>query len=240
MVADSNARRLGQTVAGPLAGADFESFLGALRVVPVVEIACADDAVPLARTLLEAGLPCAEITFRTAAAPQAIAAVVAEVPEVRVGAGTVLNVAQAEAALAAGAGFLVSPGFDAAVVGLALERGVPIVPGVCTPTEVGLALERGLSVVKLFPAEAAGGVPYLRALAAPFGGVRFVPTGGISADNLPAYLAVGQVLACGGSWMVKKQLIADHDFATIGRLAAEARRIADAARPAAGSRGDER
>ena len=240
MVADSSARGLGQTAADPLAGADFEAFLGALRVVPVVEIASADDAVPLARTLLEAGLPCAEITFRTAAAAQAIAAIAAEVPEVRVGAGTVLSVAQAEAALAAGAGFLVSPGFDAAVVALALERGVPILPGVCTPTEVGLALAQGLSVVKLFPAEAAGGVTYLKALAAPFGGVRFVPTGGISAANLTAYLAVGQVIACGGSWMVKKQLIADHEFDTIRRLAAEAREIAAAARPAAGSRSAER
>ncbi len=238
MVTDSSAGGLARGTAEPLGG--IEAFLGALLVVPVVEIGDADDAVPLARALLDAGLPCAEITFRTGAAAQAIAAIAAEVPEVRVGAGTVLNVAQAEAALSAGAGFLVAPGFDAAVVAFALERGVPIVPGVCTPSEVGLALAQGLSVVKLFPAEAAGGVKYLRALAAPFGGVRFVPTGGISADNLASYLAIDQVIACGGSWMVKKQLIADHDFDAVRRLAAQAREIAAAARPAAGLGGDDR
>ncbi len=147
------------------------------------------------------------------------------------GAGTVLNVAQAEAALAAGARFIVAPGFDPAVVDFALRRGVPIVPGVCTPTEVGMALARGLALVKLFPAEAAGGVAYLKALAAPFGGVRFVPTGGIGPDNLAAYLAVEQVVACGGSWMVKKDLIAAGAFDTIRELAATAREIARAARP---------
>jgi len=234
VVTDGSAGGTAQGTAGPLGRSSFESFLGALLVVPVVEIDCADDAVPLARALLDAGLPCAEITFRTAAAAHAIAAIAAEVPEVRVGAGTVLNVAQAEAALAAGAGFLVAPCFDPAVVAFALERDVPIVPGVCTPTEVGLALAHGLSVVKLFPAEAAGGVKYLKALTAPFGGVRFVPTGGIGPDNLAAYLAVEQVIACGGSWMVKKRLIADHDFDAIRGLAGQACEIARAARPAAG------
>ena len=152
-------------------------------------------------------------------------------PDIRVGAGTVVTVAQAEAALAAGASFIVAPGFDPAVVDFALEHGVPIVPGVCTPTEVGMALGRGLSVLKLFPAEAAGGVAYLKALAAPFGGVRFVPTGGIGPDNLAAYLAVKQVIACGGSWMVKKALIAAGEFDTIRTLATQAREIACAARP---------
>ena len=238
MTTDSSAGVLAQGAAGQPASLGFASFLAELRVVPVVEIESADDAVPLARALLEAGLPCAEITFRTAAAAQAIAAIADAVPEVRVGAGTVLNVAQAEAAVAAGAGFLVAPGFDAAVVELALERDVPIVPGVCTPTEVGLALAHGLSLVKLFPAEALGGVAYVKALAAPFGGVRFVPTGGISADNLAAYLAIAQVVACGGSWMVKKNLIAAHDFDAIRGLAAQAREIARAARPAAASGGE--
>ena len=193
---------------GLAAGLDFEPFLAALRVIPVVEISRVDDAVPLARALVDAGLPCAEITFRTASAAQAIEAIATSVPDIRVGAGTVVTVAQAEAALAAGASFIVAPGFDPAVVDFALEHGVPIVPGVCTPTEVGMALGRGLSVLKLFPAEAAGGVAYLKALAAPFGGVRFVPTGGIGPDNLAAYLAVKEVIACGGSWMVKKALIA--------------------------------
>ena len=178
-----------------------------------------------------AGLPCAEITFRTAAAAAAIAAIAAAVPELRVGAGTVLTVEQAEAALQAGASFIVAPGFDPAVVDFALQRGVPIVPGVCTPTEVTLALARGLSLLKLFPAEAAGGVAYLKALAAPFGAARFVPTGGIGPDNLASYLAVRQVVACGGSWMVTKELIAAGDFDTIGGLACEAP-DASPARPA--------
>ena len=216
---------------GLAAGLDFEAFIAALRVIPVVEIPRVDDAVPLARALVDAGLPCVEITFRTASAAQAIEAIATSVPDIRVGAGTVVTVAQAEAALAAGASFIVAPGFDPAVVDFALEHGVPIVPGVCTPTEVGMALGRGLSVLKLFPAEAAGGVAYLKALAAPFGGVRFVPTGGIGPDNLAAYLAVKQVIACGGSWMVKKALIAAGEFDTIRTLATQAREIACAARP---------
>ena len=216
---------------GLAAGLDFEAFIAALRVIPVVEIPRVDDAVPLARALVDAGLPCAEITFRTASAAQAIEAIATSVPDIRVGAGTVVTVAQAEAALAAGASFIVAPGFDPAVVDFAVEHGVPIVPGVCTPTEVGMALGRGLSVLKLFPAEAAGGVAYLKALAAPFGGVRFVPTGGIGPDNLGAYLAVKQVIACGGSWMVKKALIAAGEFDTIRTLATQAREIACAARP---------
>ena len=216
---------------GLAVGLDFEAFIAALRVIPVVEIPRVEDAVPLARALVDAGLPCAEITFRTASAAQAIEAIATSVPDIRVGAGTVVTVAQAEAALAAGASFIVAPGFDPAVVDFAVEHGVPIVPGVCTPTEVGMALGRGLSVLKLFPAEAAGGVAYLKALAAPFGGVRFVPTGGIGPDNLAAYLAVKQVIACGGSWMVKKALIAAGEFDTIRTLATQAREIACAARP---------
>jgi len=205
-------------------------MLSAVRVIPVVEIASADTAVPLARALVDAGLPCAEITFRTAAAADAIAAIAAAVPELHLGAGTVLTVAQAETALAAGARFLVAPNLDLDVVAFARERGAPILPGVCTPTEIGLALSLGLSIVKLFPAEAAGGVPYLKAIAAPFREVRFVPTGGISAQNLPAYLAVTQVVACGGSWMVKKDVIAAGDFAAIRAAATEAVAIAAGAR----------
>ena len=224
--------RAGSSALTAAAALDFERFLARLLVVPVVEIARVQDAVPLARALLEGGLPCAEITFRTASAAQAIEAIATSVPEIRVGAGTVLDPSQAQAALAAGASFLVAPGFDPAVVEFALAHGVPIVPGVCTPTEVGMALARGLSLLKLFPAEAAGGVGYLKALAAPYGDVRFVPTGGIGPDNLAAYLAIRQVIACGGSWMVKKDLIAAGAFDTIRELAAQARTIADAARPA--------
>ncbi len=227
-VAPESAHRAARAAKADL---DFEAFVADLKVIPVVEIPRVEDAVPLARALVAAGLPCAEITFRTASAAPAIAAIAGAVPEILVGAGTVLNVAQAEAALAAGARFIVAPGFDPAVVDFALQRGVPIVPGVCTPSEVGLALARGLALVKLFPAEAAGGVAYLKALAAPFGGVRFVPTGGIGPDNLAAYLAVEQVVACGGSWMVKKDLIAAGAFDTIRELATTAREIARAARP---------
>jgi 2-dehydro-3-deoxyphosphogluconate aldolase/(4S)-4-hydroxy-2-oxoglutarate aldolase len=205
---------------------DFEQLLIETRVVPVVEIPRVEDAVPLARALVAGGLPCAEITFRTAAAAASIAAIAAAVPGFHVGAGTVLTVRQAEEALAAGAEFLVSPCFDDDLVGFAREHDVPILPGVCTPTEIGRALAHGLSLVKLFPAEAAGGVPYLKAVAAPYGAVRFVPTGGIGPANLAAYLAHPQVISCGGSWMVKRQTVADGDFAAITRLTAEAVRLA--------------
>lgn len=210
---------------------DFERLLCDLRVIPVVEIPRADDAVPLAHALLEAGLPCAEITFRTDSAAEAIAAMAADVPEVTVGAGTVLSVVQAERALKAGAKFLVAPGYDPAVVAFAAGRGAPMLPGVCTPTEIAVALSQGFSVLKFFPAEAAGGIAYLKAMAAPYGDVRFVPTGGISADNLAAYLEVPQTIACGGSWMVKKDLIAAGEFARIRDLAAAAAAIAKRARP---------
>ena len=202
-------------------------------MIPVVEITRAADAVPLAAALMDAGLPCAEITFRTAAAGEAIAAIAAAIPEMYVGAGTLLNVAQAQTALAAGAKFLVAPGFDREVVSFALSRQVPMLPGVSTPTEIGAALSVGLSVVKLFPAEALGGPAYLKAVSAPFRNVRFVPTGGIAANNLAAWLAVAQVVACGGSWIVKRELIDAGQFDTIRGLAAEALAIAAEACPAA-------
>jgi 2-dehydro-3-deoxyphosphogluconate aldolase/(4S)-4-hydroxy-2-oxoglutarate aldolase len=208
---------------------EFERMLRETRVVPVVEITRAEDAVPLARALAEGGLPCAEITFRTDAAAAAIAAISEALPDFPVGAGTVLSVAQAEAAVAAGARFLVSPGFDDAVVGFSRDAGIPMLPGVCTPSEIGRAVAAGLDLVKFFPAEAAGGIGYLKAVAAPFGGVRFVPTGGIGPSNLAAYLAHPQVVACGGSWLAKRQTIADGDFATISRLTAEAVTLAGAA-----------
>jgi 2-dehydro-3-deoxyphosphogluconate aldolase / (4S)-4-hydroxy-2-oxoglutarate aldolase len=208
---------------------DFGRMLSETRVVPVVEIPRAQDAVPLARTLTEGGLACAEITFRTAAAGAAIAAISETLPEFMVGAGTVLSVRQAKEAVAAGARFLVSPGLDDAVIGFARESGVPVLPGVCTPSEIMRALTQGVDLVKFFPAEAAGGLDYLKAVAAPFGAVRFVPTGGIGPSNVAAYLQHPQVVACGGSWMVKRQAIADGDFATVGRLAAEAVALAAAA-----------
>ncbi len=211
---------------------DLEATLRAVRVVPVVEIPRVEDAVPLADALSEGGLACAEITFRTAAAAEAIAAIAAARPGFLVGAGTVLTVRQAEEALAAGARFLVAPCIDPAVLGFARDRGVPVLPGVCTPTEIGTALAAGLPIVKLFPAEAIGGMTYLKAVAAPFGGVQFVPTGGLGPANVGAYLAHPQVIACGGSWIAKKQTIADGDFGAISTLAAEAVTLAAAAVPA--------
>ncbi|HMK93043.1 MAG TPA: bifunctional 4-hydroxy-2-oxoglutarate aldolase/2-dehydro-3-deoxy-phosphogluconate aldolase [Thermoleophilia bacterium] len=210
---------------------DFERMLSEIRVVPVVEIPSAADAVPLARALARGGLPCAEITFRTEWAAEAIAAIAAEVPEVTVGAGTVLSVDQAERALAAGARFLVAPGFDPAVVDFAAAAGVPMLPGVCTATEIALALARGVSLLKFFPAEAAGGVAYLKAVAAPYRQARFVPTGGIGLANLSDYLAVKQVVACGGSWMVKRDVIAAGEFDRITELTAAAVAQAAAAAP---------
>ena len=228
---DGNPRALREIVRHrPENTLEFEEFVAQLRLIPVVAIPSVEAAVPLARALVAGGLPCAEITFRTAAAGAAIAAIASEVPELFVGAGTVLDASQADEALRAGARFIVAPGFDSAVVDFSLERGVPVVPGVCTATEVTAALARGLTVLKLFPAEAIGGVGYLKALAAPFGAAHFVPTGGIGPDNLAAYLALPQVVACGGSWMVKQDLIAAGEFDTITQLVAEARAIAERAR----------
>ncbi|HET9983444.1 MAG TPA: bifunctional 4-hydroxy-2-oxoglutarate aldolase/2-dehydro-3-deoxy-phosphogluconate aldolase [Longimicrobiales bacterium] len=196
------------------------------RVVPVIVIDDAADAVPLARALLEGGLPCAEVTFRTAAAAEAIRRIVAEVPDMLVGAGTVLTPQQAAEAERAGARFVVAPGFGPAVVDRCLERDVPVFPGVCTPTEIEMALARGLRVVKFFPAEAAGGLAFLKAVAAPYGMMEFVPTGGINAANLGAYLAFKPVVACGGSWMAPAEWIRAGDF---DRIRAETRAAARAA-----------
>ena len=191
-------------------------------LVPVVAIEQAEDAPKLGRALLAGGLPCAEITFRTAAAAEAIRLMATECPDMLVGAGTVLTVEQAQQAVAAGAKFIVSPGFDPDVVDWCLANNVPITPGVATPTEVGLALKKGVTVQKFFPAEAIGGIKSLKAIAAPYGGVKFIPTGGINANNLGDYLSLPMVQACGGSWMVKKQLISAGEFDKITELTAEA------------------
>lgn len=196
------------------------------RVVPVIVIDDAADAVPLARALLEGGLPCAEVTFRTSAAAEAIRRMAGEVPDMLVGAGTVLTPEQAADAERAGARFVVAPGFGPAVVDHCLERDVPVFPGVCTPTEIEMALARGLRVVKFFPAEAAGGLAFLKAVAAPYGTMEFVPTGGINAANLGAYLAFKPVVACGGSWMAPAEWIRAGDF---DRIRAETRAAARAA-----------
>ena len=196
----------------------FEQF----GVIPVVAIEDAKDGPALGEALIAGGLPCAEITFRTAAAPEAIRLMAAECPDVLVGAGTVLTVAQAETAVANGAKFIVTPGFDDAVVDWCIANEVPITPGVMTPTEINLALNKGLRVLKFFPAEAAGGIKTLKAIGGPYGDVKFIPTGGISPSNLRDYLSLPAVLACGGSWLVKKQLISEGEFEMISQLAKNA------------------
>jgi 2-dehydro-3-deoxyphosphogluconate aldolase/(4S)-4-hydroxy-2-oxoglutarate aldolase len=209
---------------------DILQKLGTLGVVPVVAIERAKDASNLGQALLDGGLPCAEITFRTAAAEDAIRRIASEFPDILVGAGTVLSSAQAEQAVAAGARFVVSPGFDPKVVDWCLENGVPVTPGVATSTEINMALDKGLDILKFFPAGELGGVNMLRAIGAPYGNVKFIPTGGVNASNLADYLSMPMVHACGGSWMVKKQLIADGEFEQISRLAREAVDIAQQAR----------
>jgi len=196
-----------------------------IGVVPVIAIDRADDAVPLARALLAGGIGCAEITFRTAAAAEAIRRLTGEVREMLAGAGTVLTVQQAEQAVLAGAQYIVSPGFDAAVVDWCQEHHVPVLPGVATPTEINMALARGVKILKFFPAEEFGGVRMLKALYGPYPEVRFIPTGGIRAHNLAEYLALPNVAACGGSWMATSKMIAGGQFEEIARLSTEARAI---------------
>lgn len=210
-----------QAVRGSLANPDPTAVIAALRVVPVVVLQEAKDAVPLAEALKAGELGVAEVTFRSAAAAEAIR-VMAEDPGVLVGAGTVLQARQFEAAVAAGARFIVTPGFSQEIVKLAREASVPVFPGVATATEVQMALDQGLEVVKFFPAEAMGGVATLKALAGPFPMVRFIPTGGITAARLGDYLALKSVLAVGGSWMVAPDLLAERRFDEVRRLAAEA------------------
>ena len=193
-----------------------------LGIVPVVKLDNADDALPLADALIRGGLPCAEITFRTDAAEEAIRRVVAARPDMLVGAGTIITVEQAKRAIDAGSAFIVSPGFNPKVVQYCIDQGVPVTPGCINPTDIGLAVEMGLDVVKFFPAEQSGGLAAIKALAGVFGKVAFMPTGGISAKNLVEYLAFDKIIACGGSWMVKPELIAAGDFAAIETLTREA------------------
>jgi len=187
-------------------------------IVPVVVIDDARDAEPLAKALVDGGLPCAEITFRTGAAKDAISAIAKSFPDVLIGAGTVLTVDQVKAAVDHGARFIVAPGLNPKVVEHCVAKGIPVTPGVSTPSDVEAAMVLGLSVVKFFPAEASGGVTYLKAMSAPYKGMRFIPTGGVDETNLLSYLKVPSVLACGGSWMVKSDLIARKQFGEITRL----------------------
>jgi 2-dehydro-3-deoxyphosphogluconate aldolase/(4S)-4-hydroxy-2-oxoglutarate aldolase len=214
-----------------VAGKDVLDRIHAARLLPVVVVDAASEAVPLAKALVAGGLPVAEVTFRTDAAAEAIRRIVAEVPEALVGAGTVLTVDQVRAAKAAGATFLVTPGFNPAVVAAAVDEGLPILPGVNNPTGVEQAMAAGLSAVKFFPAEPTGGVPFLKALIGPYGAMRFVPTGGIGPKNLAEYLALPAVLACGGSWMVEPSLIRSGRFEDVQRLTAEAVTLAKSKSP---------
>lgn len=193
-----------------------------IGVIPVVSIPKLEHALPLAEALLEGGLACAEVTFRTAAAAEAIAQIRSRFPEILLGAGTVLTTEQADTAINTGVEYIVSPGTNPAVVDHCLAKGVTIFPGVCTPTEIEMALAKGVDVLKFFPAEPMGGVKFLRAICAPYRNVRFIPTGGIDAKNIGQYLALPQVVACGGSWMVKTELFEAGDFARVKQSAAEA------------------
>ena len=178
-----------------------------IGVIPVIAIDDADKAIPLAKALVEGGLPAAEVTFRTAAGEEAIRRIATEVPEMLVGAGTVLTKEQADRAIAAGAQFIVSPGFNPEVTRYVIEKGVPMMPGTATPGEMEQAMSMGLNVVKFFPAEQNGGVAKLKALAGPYTNLRWMPTGGVNTKNLMDYLGFNKIIACGGTWMVKKDLI---------------------------------
>lgn len=192
------------------------------KIVPVIKLNDPKDAVPLAKALVNGGLPVAEITFRTAAAEESIKRVAADCPEVLLGAGTVTSVEQAERAVAAGAKFVVTAGFSHKVTAYCVDHNIPIFPGVCTPSEVMWLLEYGLDVAKFFPAAQYGGLATIKALSAPFPQMKFMPTGGVSEKNILEYLAFDKIIACGGSWMVRDDLVSAGKFDEITALVAQA------------------
>ena len=196
-----------------------------IGIIPVVVLDRVEDALPLAKALIEGGLPCAEVTFRTPAAEEAIRVMSENFPELLVGAGTVLTTDQVDRAVAAGAKFIVSPGLNPRIVKYCVEKGIVIVPGCANPSDIEQALENGLEVVKFFPAEAIGGLKLIKAMAAPYVGVKFMPTGGINAVNVREYLAYDRIVACGGSWMVSGKLIKEGKFDEITELVKEAAQI---------------
>lgn len=200
---------------------DWDAVLGSVRVVPVAVVDDASRAVPLAHALIEGGLPCVEVTFRTDAAANVVR-LMSKIPGFVVGAGTIRTATQVDVAAAAGASYIVSPGFSADVVRRARELGIPVLPGIATATEIIMCLDAGIHTVKLFPAEALGGLGTLSALSAPFGDVSFVPTGGISESNAPSYLQHPAVVAVGGSWMVPKALLSAGDFGAVTQLTSRA------------------
>lgn len=191
-------------------------------LVPVIKLNDVSKAVPLARALAAGGIPAAEVTFRAAGAAEAIAAIAEEIPDVLVGAGTVTTIAQVDEAVAAGATYIISPGFDVEVVKYCVDKNILIIPGCASAGDVSIASKLGLEAVKFFPAEAAGGVKMLKALSGPFSGMKFIPTGGISPDNLHDYLSLPAVIACGGSWMVPEKLLDEGDFDGITKIAKDA------------------
>ena len=198
---------------------DILERLNYAGVIPVVVIDDAKDAVPTAEALLAGGINVMEITFRTAAAPDAIEDVADNCPDMLVGAGTVITLEQCQKAVEMGAKFIVSPGFDEEVVKWCVDNGVAITPGCVTPSEIMAAMKLGLKVVKFFPAEAMGGLATIKAMSAPYGGVKFMPTGGVNEDNLNTYLGFDKIIACGGSWMAKDALIDAGEFDKIEELA---------------------
>ncbi len=200
--------------------------LQTIGIVPVVVLNDAGDALPLGEKLMAGGLPCAEVTFRTDAAEESIRRMAKAYPDMIIGAGTVLTIEQADRAIDAGATFVVSPGFNPRVTEHVLKKGVPMTPGVCTPTEIEAAMELGLDVLKFFPAEPSGGLKMIKALAAAYVNLRFMPTGGINAANVRDYLAYDRIVACGGSWMVSGSLVKEGKFDEIERLVREAAGIA--------------
>lgn len=197
-----------------------------LAVVPVVVLEDTKSALPLAKALCEGGLPCAEVTFRTDAAEESIKIMTEAFPDMLVGAGTVLTTEQVDQAVKAGAKFIVSPGFDPEIVDYCISKDIPVFPGCITPSEVAQAVKRGLKVIKFFPAEQFGGIAAIKALAAPYTDIKFMPTGGIGPGNLKNYLSNDKIIACGGSWMVKGNLIKEGKFDEIRLLTAEAVKLA--------------
>ncbi len=198
-----------------------------LGLVPVVVLEKTADALPLAKALVAGGLPCAEVTFRTEVAAECIKLMTRDYPEMLVGAGTVLTTVQVDQAVEAGAKFIVSPGFDPEIVDYCLEKKIPVFPGCVTPSEVAQAVKRGLKIVKFFPAEQAGSLAMIKAMAAPYNAIRFMPTGGINLKNLKDYLSCDKILCCGGSWMVKNEMILKGEFDKIETLVKEAKEKAD-------------
>ena len=201
---------------------ELEERFYKIGVIPVIALDDAKDASPMGDALMKGGLPAAEVTFRTAAAVDTIKILKKEFPDMLVGAGTVLTTEQADSAIDAGAEFIVAPGLNPKVVKHVLDKGYPMSPGIATATEIEAALDLGLTFVKFFPAEANGGLPMIKALAGPYTNVKYMPTGGVNAKNLADYLSYDKIVCCGGTWVVKKDLVSEGKFSEIEKMAKEA------------------